>query len=126
METNSLENPNTNCKKCKSLQKLFSSKEKEFSHLKQGHHRLQQVLAEKGSELIRAIRRAENSDRELRKLKVKIQESKKLGIEKKGGEKNHKSTFNNKKTNYSSAQNEEMKHNETEKDNKVDDKMCKQ
>ena len=48
-------------------------------HLKQGHHRLQQALAEKGSELSHAIRRAETKERELRKLKMKSQESKKLG-----------------------------------------------
>ena len=51
-----------------------------------------------------------------------MQESKKSGIEKKGGENNHRSTLKNKKTNHTSAQNEGMKHNETEKDKKGDDK----
>ena len=60
---------------------------------------MQQVLAEKGSELSRAIRRAENNERELRKLKLKMQESKKLGTEKKGGERNHKTSLKNKKEN---------------------------
>ena len=82
---------------------------------------MQQVLAEKGSELSRAIRRAENSERELRKLKLKIQESKKLGTEKKGGEKNHKQTLNNKNTYCNTALNEEMKRNENEKDIKGND-----
>ena len=35
------------CQNCKILQKQFHYKQQEFLHLKDGHRRLQQVLAEK-------------------------------------------------------------------------------
>ena len=61
-------------------------------HLRHSHLRLQQVLAEKGSELSHAIRRAEKNERELRKFKLRLQE---LELEKTSDKKNKKSTLNN-------------------------------
>ena len=88
-EENSSEGEEDVCKNCKIFQKQFSYKQQEFSYLKQGHLRLQQVLAEKGSELSHAIRRAETNERELRKFKLRIQQSKKSeSLKKVEGKKN--------------------------------------
>ena len=64
------------CQNCKILQKQIYYKQQEFLHLKDGHRRLQQVLAEKGAELSHAIRRAEINEREMRKIKLRLHESK--------------------------------------------------
>ena len=60
----SSERQEDSCKNCKTLQNQFCYKQQELLHLKEGHRRLQQVLAEKGAELSHAIRRAEINERE--------------------------------------------------------------
>ena len=67
------------------------------------------MLAEKGSELSHAIRRAETNERELRKFKLRIQESKKSESLKKVEGKKNKSIFKNEPKCCKTAQNEEIK-----------------
>ena len=84
------------CQNCKILQKQFHYKQQEFLHLKDGHRRLQQVLAEKVAELSHAIRRAEINEREMRKEKLRLQESKTKESKSKCVEKSRNSTLKNK------------------------------
>ena len=84
------------CQNCKILQKQIYYKQQEFLHLKDGHRRLQQVLAEKGAELSHAIRRAEINEREMRKLKLRLHESKTKESKAKLAEKSRNSTMKNK------------------------------
>ena len=67
------------------------------------------MLVEKGSELSHAIRRAETNERELRKLKIKIQESKKLGSMKKVEGINPKSMLKIEPKYCKATKNQEMK-----------------
>ena len=63
------------CKKCENLHQQFSASQRELLHLQAAHSRLKQVLSEKGAEVSQAIRRAETCDRELKKMKVKLDET---------------------------------------------------
>ena len=92
-------------------------------NLKHGHHRLQQVLAEKGSELSNAIRRAEKNERELRKFELRLHESKKLELPRTADEKNKKSPLNDEIKNSNTAQKEEIQCNSNRNDNKWDMKI---
>ena len=89
-------------------------------HLKHGHHRLQQVLTEKGSELSHTIRRAEKNERDLRKFKLTLQESKKLDLPRTADKKNKKSTLSNEIKNSNTAQKEEIQCNSNRNHNKLD------
>ena len=63
-----LDSPRQKCKKCENLQQQFSASQRELLHFQAAHSRMKQILSEKGAELSQAVRRAETSDQELKKL----------------------------------------------------------
>ena len=95
-------------------------KHQELLHLKHGHHRLQQVLTEKGSELSHTIRRAEKNERDLRKFKLTLQESKKLDLPRTADKKNKKSTLSNEIKNSNTAHKEEIQYKANRNHNNCD------
>ena len=58
------------------LQKDLNKTEAELENLKKSHGKLQQVLSEKVSELSHAVRKAEDYEREVKKLRHKLDDMK--------------------------------------------------